>query len=836
MSIDKKFRAVNKSQEKSQEEMLRDVRSMSTVALESLANGTIASSVIIFCAIAPFIEPLSAIPMALVGTFVYWRRRGFAKQDRMPMRLPKVAGVTDLTDMLPGRRGYGKGLGVFYMGRDQNGRELWLKASDMLTHMLVMGTTGSGKTVTLTALASNYICMGGGFIYTDPKAAPSLWRNIHVMARIFGRDDDLRVVNYMTANAQIGSGADPERRTNTLNPFAFGNADQLTQLLTSLIEVSGGDNAVFGQNAMMAVSALMLGLVEKRVSGELELSISTIREWFTAEKMVDLALDPSLSKDTSDSLKSFLKSMGWTEGKEFDKQARSFGEQFQYAKGYFGLALNSLTDTYGHIYRHSAGEVDMFDIIKNRRILLNMLPSLEKSPAELKQIGKVTLSSIRNAIAAGLGGGAEGRIDDVTNSLPLASPVPFGVITDEYAAIPTPGFAEIMTQGRGLGISSITASQDLDGMMGETPTDKKGAMQIVENTMIKIGMKLTGSGETWNMWKGLADEALVMQTQGFSVGGGQSGGGGGKGMFDTSYRDQQSATLTKISRIDLRDFQEQSVGEFHAFVNGDIVRGDMFFDPVFDDPSGMKERKMSDYNLKIVRLAYIEPPSKDELESRIGKIKTIVETTVKRVKSGDYPDFKDVSPTFATINKTMNDLFARHAPSEMMATTAFMAWAKDNTGGGGMSLDLVKEQVAVNNKETEITEDTDETSFIPLEDQITGKAEVPSPASSLFPVYGVGSEDLNSELKEELGKESAQFTPTDHPTKEMLGDEENKVIEDIVDAEISTGIDKELSAKRAQGTINRVKAGSAYPNKPQPTSDASTAVTIDNQVERLLEL
>ena len=47
---------------------------------------------------------------------------------------------------------------------------------------------------------------------------------------------------------------------------------------------------------------------------------------------------------------------------------------------------------------------------------------------------------------------------------------PYLCIVDEYAAIVTPGFEVVLTQGRGLGIAAIVASQDYAGIL---EADKK---------------------------------------------------------------------------------------------------------------------------------------------------------------------------------------------------------------------------------------------------------------------------------------------------------------------------------------------------------------------------
>ena len=132
--------------------------------------------------------------------------------------------------------------------------------------------------------------------------------------------------------------------------------------------------------------------------------------------------------------------------------------------------------------------MDFADAIMQRRILVVLLPSLEKSPAELSGLGKISLSALRNACAVGLGSKIEGDAADVLESLPTEAVGigPYLCIVDEYAAIVTPGFEVVLTQGRGLGIAAIVASQDYAGIL---EADKKGAQQMVANTSIKVFMK-----------------------------------------------------------------------------------------------------------------------------------------------------------------------------------------------------------------------------------------------------------------------------------------------------------------------------------------------------------
>ena len=63
---------------------------------------------------------------------------------------------------------------------------------------------------------------------------------------------------------------------------------------------------------------------------------------------------------------------------------------------------------YGYIFRTNLGEVDFWDVVINRRILVVLLPALEKSPEELSNLGKIIVASLKQMMASGLGAELEG--------------------------------------------------------------------------------------------------------------------------------------------------------------------------------------------------------------------------------------------------------------------------------------------------------------------------------------------------------------------------------------------------------------------------------------------
>ena len=562
---DRKIRGLEDRESQERKALLRDVRSPVQQIADALKNGTVQTSGTFGAGVCLVFFPVAATPLFMLGLFFFLLRCACVSGERLPFRMPLGLSGTDKGDPLPGRRGYARPEGLFFLGnRMQDGKELWLKAKDILTHMLLFGTTGSGKTETLVSLAYNSLATGSGLFYIDPKASPKLAVQIWQMARFLGRDDDFRVLNYGTSGKVKGKS--PRRLSNTNNPFTFGSAEALTQLLVSLMPASDGANSIFADKAQALISGVMYALVDLRDKGFLKLSTSVIRDALALEKCMELALHPELDAESSASIKAALGTSGWIAGRELKDQPPSFAEQFGYAQSYFGKALSSLTDTYSHIYGAEDGEVDFADAIMQRRILVVLLPSLEKAPAELASLGKISLSAIRNACAVGLGAQIEGDAADTLEALPTDAIGigPYLCIVDEYAAIVTPGFEVVLTQGRGLGIAAIVASQDYAGIF---KADEKGAQQMVANTSIKAFMKMQDAEKTWELIRGQAGQSTVVRSSGFAV----------KDKSGSTYADTMNTTVEKEDRVDLRDLQEQIEGEAHFIFSGQIVRGDMFF-------------------------------------------------------------------------------------------------------------------------------------------------------------------------------------------------------------------------------------------------------------------
>ncbi len=625
-------------------------------ALAALSSRLGLTALIFGCALLGVIAPVSTalcLPFGL-GVFGLALLKQSLWRAKLPFRLPQESELIDYNDPMPGRRQFNRARGAVLVGNEWStqagelaGPELWLSFADLLTHVLCLGTTGSGKTELLVSLLfSAGIGIGSGGIYVDPKGGIKLAAQIFVLSRLLGRDDDFRLMNFNTGAKPPGRSC--RRLSNTANPLSFGTPENISQTILSLVPEPEGDNAVFAQSAHALMNAETYAVADLRDQG-VPVSIATLREYLDPDKFVALAHDPRVKEANRLSMLSFLGGVQWREDPMWElvqqrmrqsadrgpselqvlgpsarggpqppsaaeqaQQAQQvlepFYQQFGFARSYFNQLMNSLVDTYGHIYGATRPEIDMPDVILQRRILVALLPAMEKSPAETRNIGKLTLAMIRNAAAIALGSRAMGTLRDVIYSLPSAAAKPMPIVTDEYPVIAVEGYELVMTQARALGIIAAIGSQDFAGMTkgGDKGTGPASAAQIVANTGLKLALKTADPRDTWELFRELAAEGDVVKASRY----GRPHSGA------AHYSAVHDVDVKREARIDLRDLQQQIQGEFHAFMNGRIVRGFSFHAaPPLNE----------DFQMIVHEMLQVLPPSREQLDQRHGAPKRIAE-------------------------------------------------------------------------------------------------------------------------------------------------------------------------------------------------------------------
>ncbi len=561
-----RVRGIQQHQETREEYLFRDTRSLLTRFREwALSPQNMASLLFGHAVAGIFIPPLSFYCLISAALFFIW---GMRQGEATPLKLPKQSGLMDPNELHPRDRSMQAADGIFYLGNEMtSGKELWLTNSDCRQHFLVLGTTGSGKTELLLGFAANALSWGSGFLFCDGKGDVALFAKTYALARLFGREDDLLVLNFMTGNMDIGA-SDPKKRSNTLNPFSTGSSDSLTQMMVSLMDDAGGDGAMWKGRATAMFTGVMRALTWLRDQGRVDLNIGLIRQFLDLRRIIELATSPTyegMPQSIRHSVASYLTSLPGYKAEAGVKQHQTTLDQHGYLEMQFTKILGSLADVYGHIFMTPYGEVDMYDVVVNRRILVVMLPALEKSPDEIANIGKIIIATLKGMMGATLGSTIDGSWNEVVERRPTNAPSPFITILDEAGYYIGDGVALMTAQARSLGFSLVIASQDMPSLKRR---NEKEAGSIVANTSTKIFMKTEEPEDTGRLAIAVAGRAKTSRLDRYA---------GQVGDVATNYRDTLDARVDEADRIHSSDLRAQIAGEMHVAFQDKLVRAKAFY-------------------------------------------------------------------------------------------------------------------------------------------------------------------------------------------------------------------------------------------------------------------
>ena len=570
--------------ERSGNALQRDTRPHLVKLFEALKSDA-SAFVLVGTAVGVGIEPALAVPaMAASVLFSGWV---LTRRVVLPLRLPKSAKRLDYNHPLPKGRRPRMADGIANLGRDyRTGQQLWLANEDLRQHVAVPGTTGAGKTSALLSLCVNPLSWGSGFIFVDGKADNRLFANVLALARKYGREDDVLALNFLVATGS--------KHSATFNPFAWGNADVIRELLVSQIESNptGGDkggNHIFMQRATALLGALTPTLVWMRDFKGVPIDIESIRFATELESIVSMVKDrvflrrntmggdpicipvPEISEDLIYPLRAYLGETGKYDvtqpvnKQKSDEPAR----QHSFVVMHFSATFTQLAVSLGHIFKCEMGDIDMRDVVLNRRILVVNLPSLENSGETTVALGKLVVASLRNMMAQTLGVDLEGDFEEIVENKPHLSPTPFPVVFDEIGYYAVAGMDKMLAMGRGLGFTFLLGFQEVLGLkaqIGET------MYSLLGNANVQILMRLQEGSETRKYVEQTAGDTHVTQATSF-----HSNLGG-------DFYEAPHAEVRQVSRVNWTDLRSLIEGEAIIVSGKDRVYATLFYAEV--DPRG----------------------------------------------------------------------------------------------------------------------------------------------------------------------------------------------------------------------------------------------------------
>lgn len=505
---------------------------------------------------------LSFIPILVLSKkFLYPKKR----LHDMPFRVPQHIKAPDGSIQVPNKP-FSKnpnlynGKGVTLLGMDtETGLQVWSSDSDNRTHGTILGTTGSGKSELIFNIILNQLVEDSGFIAVDAKGDIAFQYRCCQLLRRFGREDDLLTISFAVGSRDFLKAQD-DRPTNTFNIMSSTSAGMLIELLSGMLDGDGGGDDMWKGRAIAFIAAITRPLTYLRDTGDIELSPSKYMDYMElaeVERLVyeqaslypgfDVVLEP---------LRGYLTTLPGYDSTKKMQQAQETNEQFGYITMQLTRAINDLGHNYGHIFGIEVGEIDISDVVLNRRCLTVLLPSLERSLPTLNMLGKLIIGSIKQMMAGSLGSKLDGLSRLIVDSRPTSANNSFRIILDEVGYMMVTGMSVIFAQARSLNISMIAAAQSYTDI-------KRGSAEEAEAIWDNSNMKYIGrivggdQSETWQKVKGAAGERIQMYLDGYE-----------QKESPTSFKYVGNKVVRREtkSQVDYQDVSGQADGQFTLIV------------------------------------------------------------------------------------------------------------------------------------------------------------------------------------------------------------------------------------------------------------------------------
>ena len=476
--------------------------------------------------------------------------------------------------------------------KTQSPSGLFVMESFLITH----------NTELLLGWVTQTLMWQSGFLFVDGKGTTEFHGRAWSLVKKFGREDDYRILNF----TDIGEGdqntaGGPQVQSNTLNPFTHGTPDQLMNLIVSLMGDEGNGD-MWKHRAMSLVTSAIRALCDMRDSGDVLLDVQSIREYLP----LGIGVNKTLLEDKTISNVSEIPQKAWRDlrsrGGMIELYLRSLNDEFSETsklalKGFFdslpgfnlsnalnGLPqvskaaeqhgflamqltkpLGSLADDYGHIFRTPFGEVDIEDVVLNRRILVVLLPALQKAPVEMQNCGRIIVAILKMMMGKVAGSTIVGPKQKLIDAKPTKALTPFMVVLDEAGYYMVKGIDTMMAQARSLGFMIVISAQDMAAMQAVSP-------QIAESASANARLTIAGAMEdaqkTWHFLnKKFATHRLQVV----------SGKKPKEGLFGSKMVNRPDTNFVVEDRIKIRDMQKLREGEFYFLMESVLVKARSFY-------------------------------------------------------------------------------------------------------------------------------------------------------------------------------------------------------------------------------------------------------------------
>jgi len=414
--------------------------------------------------------------------------------------------------LLPQRK-MGKGTLIF--GREYLRRRLLVSNPDMETrHTLILGSTGSGKTVLILTLLYQALLQPGGTsaVVVDGKADISLFWTIFAILKRLDRLHDFLVLNFLTPMDCLDTRNmhDDDRISNNMNILNSGTPDQMKTITMGLGRQSEGGDASFweGRSSTMMGASYQYLAYERDVEG-LDINIEVVRDFLVVKNMIKVASRKDVHIKYRRPLQQYLKTLpGISEQvfslteQEIDKLElySKADEQHTYNVMMVSETMSDLSDTMGHIFVTKLSEVNMTDVCLGGRVLLVLLPSIAKNQDSVAALGRLLLQGLRPILMRAAGYQLQGNRITTLENRPSSASYPVRLFLDEYGMYGVKGFYVIVSLVRSYGFHVLFGAQTAG--MFERACGRQEYEALIGNLNNKFILKNEDHGESLNLAMG----------------------------------------------------------------------------------------------------------------------------------------------------------------------------------------------------------------------------------------------------------------------------------------------------------------------------------------------
>lgn len=338
--------------------------------------------------------------------------------------------------------------------------EIFFKDDELRRNVMIIGSSGSGKTSLLNALAAQQMFRGGGILFVDGKRDVRAMETFLHLASMVDRVDDVRILDPL--NPEVSHNYNP-LLANDASQEVGAIATKLHRLLPTVPESSPAK--FYHDHAYKA----LLDLVK----------------FFHRIDRVATFLDYRAIFEYPDHAFAILRSM-LNNHDDIEKivELQRFVKRFKSdAKGqdlYSGIMteLGALTDRETSKFITSpSNEINLYSAIKRNQLTYVGLPRLQE-PRIAEQLGRVLLTDLQTTIGSFYN----------QNHKPY---VPFLVLMDELASYVFKEFAVVFEQARGAGFICVGVLQALPQLQDKTRDLGPDFMsRVMGNCQIKLSLQV----------------------------------------------------------------------------------------------------------------------------------------------------------------------------------------------------------------------------------------------------------------------------------------------------------------------------------------------------------